>query len=429
MATRVRPRGAGTRTEDNYFHGYTGVAEPHDIDDIRTDRERRRAERNERVARRAEVRVVGSVDYALLFIVILLVMFGIVMVFSSSHMISMRIRGTPFHFLRLNLIYAGIGFIAMFFLANFRYELFRSVSLLSYAVALGLLVLVILIGEEINGARRWIWIGREGGAGFQFQPSELARAALIFTMAYLIEKFPGITRTFKGLLILLATVVIMAGLIWYPGGTSIAIITTTIGLGMIAVASPHFWKLGVLGGVGASLFVGYLAWENRMGGEGFRVERFGAWLDPFADRMDTGFQTVQSLLAIASGEWFGLGIGQSRQISFIPEPMNDIIFAVIVEELGFVGAAMVIVLFAIFIWRGIIISMRAPDIFSSMIALGIVFAIGFQAIINIGVVTNTIPNTGVNLPFISYGGTSLIVTMALAGVLLNISRYSTQRKG
>jgi len=426
MATRVRPRGAGTRTDDNYFHGYTS-ADPRDIEDIRTDRTKRSTERAERAHRRAnpEVRVIGSVDYALLFIVVLLVLFGVVMVFSSSHMISTRIHGTPFHFLRLNLIYASVGFVAMLFFANFRYELFRPMALLSYVVALGLLVLVIFIGEEINGARRWIRLGGEGG--FQFQPSELARAALIFTMAYLIEKFPGITRTFRGLFVLLAVVGAMVLLIVLPGGLSVGVITVTVGLGMIAVASPHFWKLGIFGGIGAAGFAGYLFWEMRMG-DGFRGRRFSAWLDPFSDRLDTGFQTVQSLLAIASGEWFGLGAGQSRQVSFIPEPMNDIIFAIIVEEFGFVGAAMVIIMFGIFIWRGIIVSMRAPDTFSSMIALGIVFAIGFQAIINIGVVTNTIPNTGVNLPFISYGGTSLIVTMALAGVLLNISRYSTQRR-
>ena len=423
MATRVRPRGMGTRAEDNYFSGYAN-AEAH-IENGRTNRTSRRTER---VTRRAEpeVRVIGSVDYALLIVVIILVLFGIVMVFSSSHMISTRIHGTPFHFLRLNLFFAGVGFILMLFFANFRYELFRPLALLSYAVALGLLVLVIFFGEEINGARRWIRIG--GPNGFQFQPSELARASLIFTMAFLIEKFPNVTRTFKGLFMLVMVVGLMVGLIVLPGGLSVGVITTTVGLGMIAVASPHFWKLGILGGAGAAGFAGYLFWEMRMG-DGFRGRRFSAWLDPFADRLDTGFQTVQSLLAIASGQWFGLGAGQSRQVSFIPEPMNDIIFAIIVEEFGFIGAAMVIMLFGIFIWRGIIVSMRAPDTFSSMIALGIVFAIGFQAIINIAVVTNTIPNTGVNLPFISYGGTSLVVTMALAGVLLNISRYSTQRKG
>lgn len=420
MATRVRPRSMGTRAEDNYLPSYTN-AESH-TKNSRTGR------RTERVTRRAEpeVRVIGSVDYALLIVVILLVMFGIVMVFSSSHMISTRIHGTPFHFLRLNLFFSGVGFILMLFFANFRYELFRPLSLLSYAVALGLLVLVIFFGEEINGARRWIRIG--GPNGFQFQPSELARASLIFTMAFLIEKFPNITRSFKGLFMLAVVVGLMVGLIVLPGGLSVGIITTTVGLGMIAVASPHFWKLGILGGIGAAGIGGYLFWDMRMG-DGFRGGRLGAWLDPFADRLDTGFQTVQSLLAIASGQWFGLGAGQSRQVSFIPEPMNDIIFAIIVEEFGFIGAAMVITMFGIFIWRGIIVSMRAPDTFSSMIALGIVFAIGFQAIINIAVVTNTIPNTGVNLPFISYGGTSLVVTMALAGVLLNISRYSTQRKG
>jgi len=414
MATRTRPRSSGTTYSGDYYQDYTN-ATPQEYE--QTERLKRRRTTRET----PDIRVVGSVDYALLFVVILLVLFGVIMVFSSSHMISNRIFGHPFNFFINTLIFAGIGFVVMLFLANFNYELLRPLSTFVYAISIGLLILVILFGEEIHGARRWINIGT-----FQFQPSELARAGLIFTMAYLIEKYPGLPKTFRGIFALTLVVGVIVALIVFPGGLSVGIITTAVGLGMIAVASPHFTKLGIFGGIVGGGLVGFLHWQYVTGG-GFRGARYGAWLDPFAYRLNTGYQTVQSLLAISSGSWFGLGVGQSHQVSFVPEAMNDIIFAIAVEEFGFVGAVLIIAMFGVFIWRGILIAMRAPDTYSAMIAIGIVFAIGFQAIINIAVVTNTIPNTGVNLPFISYGGTSLIVTMALVGVLLNISRYSKQK--
>jgi len=370
----------------------------------------------------AEVRVVGSVDYVLLFVVSVLVLFGIVMVFSASYMTAAR-AGDPFHFLQRSIPFAAVGFLVMFFLSNFNYELIRPLSTLLYGISIGLLVLVLFIGEGPGNVARWItlpFIGR-------FQPSEVARAAVIFMLAYMIERHPKLPRTLSGLAFLSAIVGIVVALIALPGGFTVAIITAAIGLIMIAIASPYFWRLAALGGIGAAGVGGFLWWQY-VTEAGFRGGRFGVWLDPFSDRRGLGYQTIQSLFAIASGEWFGLGIGNSRQATFVPEAHNDIIFAIIVEELGFVGGVVILTLFALFIWRGIIASMRAPDTFSAMVALGIVFAIGFQAIINIAVVTNTIPNTGVNLPFISYGGTSLLVSMALTGILLNISRYSVQKK-
>ena len=369
-----------------------------------------------------EVRLVASVDYVVLFIVSVLVLIGVVMVFSASHLTAAVRHGSAYHFLQRNLIFAALGFFAMLFLANFNYELIRPLSTLFYAACIVLLILVIFIGSDAGGATRWINL-----FGFQFQPSELARAGVIFIMAYLIEKYPKLPRTFLGLVFLGAFVALVAILIALPGGMTVAIITSTIGLGMIAVASPFFWWLALVGGIGAAGVGGFLWWSFTTGAD-FRGSRIGAWLDPFSDPLGFGFQPINALYAIAGGEWFGLGVGNSNQVTFIPEAQNDIIFAIIVEELGFIGAALILILFALFIWRGIIISMRAPDTFSAMVALGIVFAIAIPTIINIGVVTNTIPNTGVNLPFISYGGTSLLVSMAMVGVLLNISRYSVQRK-
>ena len=384
-----------------------------------------------RTAREAtpEVRVVASVDYALLFIVVVLVLIGVVMVFSASYWwATTRFGGDPFHFLRPHIFFAVGGFLVMLLFANINYELLRPLTTLLYAVSVGLLILVIFIGDDGGGATRWIDI-----LGFRFQPSEVARAAVIFMMAFMIEKYPALPRSIPGLALLTATLAVIPVLIALPGGFTAAIISAAIGLGMIVVASPLFWWIMIPGGAMAAGAVAYIRWAVTTGGGpaifgGFRHGRILAWIDPFSDPRDFGFQPINGLYAIASGGWFGQGIGNSRQVTFIPEPHNDMIFAVIVEELGFLGAAVIIILFAMFIWRGILTSMRAPDTFSSMIALGIVFAIGLPAVINIGVVTNTIPNTGVNLPFISYGGTSLLVSMALVGVLLNISRYSVQKK-
>jgi len=370
----------------------------------------------------AEVRIVGSVDYVLLLITILLVLIGVVLVFSASYSIADIRFGNPFLFFRRNLAFAGAGFVIMLFLANFSYENIRPLSWLLYLVTVGLLVLVMLIGEEHGGAVRWIQVPVIGN----FQPSEISRATIIFMLAYLIERNPKWPRTLIGLAILSGMVCIFVALIFLPGGFTVAIITSVVGFGLIGVASPHFWKF-VVAGVIAAAGVGGWLWQSYISGADFRGGRFGVWLDPFSDPLDGGYQTIQSLYAIALGRWFGVGIDNSVQATFVPEPHNDIIFAIAIEVFGFFGAVVIILLFALFIWRGIITAMRAPDTFGALTALGIVFAIGFQAVINIAVVTNTIPNTGVNLPFISYGGTSLIVSMAMAGVLLNISRYSVQK--
>ena len=369
----------------------------------------------------AEVRVVGSVDYGLLLVVSVLVLFGAVMVFSASYMMAGVRFGDPFRFFRLTVIFAAVGFAAMLFLANFSYEFIKKLTMPLYLFSIALLILVIFIGEEGGGATRWLYIPVIGN----FQPSELARASIIFTMAYLIDKYPKLPRSFIGIGVLLLVLGVVPLLIALPGGFTVALITGAIGFAIIAVAGPFFWRFLVAGAIAAAGVGAFLYWEYVTDG-GFRGGRFGVWLDPFSDRQGRGYQIIQSLFAIASGGWFGLGVGQSQQASFVPEPHNDIIFAIAIEEFGFFGAVVILLMFAVFIWRGIVIAMRAPDTFSSLVALGIVFAIGFQAIINIAVVTNTIPNTGVNLPFISYGGTSLLISMALAGILLNISRYSVQ---
>jgi len=373
---------------------------------------------------------VGSMDYTIYIVVTILVLIGVVMVFSASYVTTgnrERFGFDPFFFLRRNIIFALLGFVLMNAIARVSYELIKPFVYIIYAVTIGLLVAVMIIGVASGGAIRWLPMPVIG----QFQPSEVAKAAMIFMMAFLVEKHPNALASWKGFFTFSAIVGVMTALVFY-GGFSSALIVGAIGFGMIFVASPYLWRFIFAAGGAVASIVGYLMLMSMRLGEateegirgGFRGARFDAWLDPFADPLNHGFQIVQSLYAIASGGWFGLGIGRSRQASFVPEAHNDIIFAIIVEELGFVGASMILLLFGVFIWRGIIVAINAPDTFSSMVAIGVVFSIALQAVINIAVVTNAIPNTGVTLPFISFGGTSLIVSMALTGVLLSISKYT-----
>lgn len=368
---------------------------------------------------------VGSMDVTIFFVVTLLVLIGIIMVFSASYTMAANFsvfNFDPFFFLRRNSWLVLGGFLIMITLSNVSYEVYRPTSWIIYLVALGLSVAVIFIGIMTGGAQRWIPFP----VIQQFQPSEMAKLALIFFMAFLIEKYPNVLRSWSGLLAFGAVVGLLALPTVY-GSFSATLILVSIGIAMIFVASPHFWRFVALGAGFVALVSLYLIWDYNVGG-GFRGSRMGVWRDPWIDRFGFGFQAIQALFAIAGGEWFGLGIGQSIQATFLPAPHNDIIFAVIVEELGLVGAGMVLMLFVILIWRGVVVALNAPDAFSSMVAFGIVFSLGFQTIINVAVASNTIPNTGVTLPFISYGGTSLFISMGMVGILLSISRYSKDRE-
>jgi len=367
---------------------------------------------------------VGSMDYTIYLVVALLVLIGVVMVFSASYGTTVRYEHynfDPFFYLRRNAIMAAVGFVVLHIAANVNYEHLRRLAIPIYVVALGLSAAVIIIGFASGGAVRWLPFP----VIQRFQPSEVAKAALIFMIAYLLDKSPTRLKTWSGLIFMGGVVALITGVVAY-GGFSSALIVASIGFGMIFIASPHIWRFVIGGGLATTAIVAAL-WIDATFGSGFRGGRFRAWLDPWAYEQTRGFQVIQSLYAIASGGWFGSGIGQSRQATFVPESHHDIIFAIIVEELGFIGAALILLLFAIFIWRGIKVALNSHSTFASMTAIGIVFAIAFQALINVAVVTNSIPNTGVTLPFISYGGTSLIISMGLAGVLLNISRHTKAR--
>lgn len=360
-------------------------------------------------------------DFGLLFVVLTLVLFGVVMIFSASYYTTMSseiYNYDMFYYLKRQGLWAVLGTIGMFVAMNIPYQFWKRMAPLAYILSNLILLALPFIGTEKKGQVRWIEIGP-----MQFQPSEFTKLAVIlFLSVYIInhrKDLANVVGFVKACLVL----GIPVGLIALTN-FSTALLLLLVGLTMLFIASPKIWYF-VAGGLALIPIGAILIIPEKFR---YRLERITTWLDPWSDPTDSGFQTIQSLYAVASGGLFGVGLGQSRQKSFIPEAHNDIIFAIICEELGLIGAALVVVLFAVLVWRGIRIAINARDNFGMLVATGISATIAFQSLINIGVVTNTIPNTGQPLPFISYGGTSLVFTMGMMGILLNISKYPKDLK-
>ena len=366
-----------------------------------------------------------NMDYTLLITAILLTLFGIVMVYSSSYYTASTSAAFGYDMfgpVRSQIMAAIVGVAAMLIMSSLSYsKVLRKFTFPAYIGSIGLLLYTAWKGEIVNGARRWINLPVIG----RFQPSEVAKIAIIMMTAHLIVNRKNWADTIGGIIKIGAFIGIVAAVIGKgTNNWSSAIIICIIGFGIIFVASSKTWPFVLGGGVAAGGLTILLA----MGGDAVRSGRFSAWLDPFSDPTDKGFQIVQSLYAIGSGGMFGLGLGQSRQkLGFIPEAHNDIIFSVICEELGFIGAFLVLFLFGVYIWRAIKIALNAKDLYGCLLATGVALMVGSQALINIAVVTNSMPNTGVPLPFISHGGTSLDVMLFCTGILLNISRYQKVR--
>ena len=335
------------------------------------------------------------------------------MVFSSSYYYAMTDSrfNDKFYFFSRQFRWAIVGIVAMVMCMSINTEFFRRISVLAYGGIILILMAVLVIGVATKGSQRWLEV-----LGTSFQPSEFAKfIIIIFMSGFVIKHRQWLNGNFIMFIKCALPVIIAAGLI-ATENLSTGIVVMAVGLMIMFVASNKVMNFVVFG------MLGFLGFVVLVVIEPYRMARIKGWLDPWSDLIGNGYQIVQSLYAVASGGLFGLGIGQSRQKTFIPESYNDIIFSIICEELGLVGAIVVILLFLILIWRGIKIAMTAKDKYSSYAATGIVTMIAVQVIINIAVVTNTMPNTGMPMPFISYGGTSLVVTMASMGLLLNISR-------
>ncbi len=365
--------------------------------------------------------IFGKGDMDTVFFIILLVILtvGLIMLFSAGFANALYYHGDSLYFIKRQAAFAIIGIAAMLLISKIDYHVLHKFALPLYGLSL-LLLVIVLFFPAINGAKRWIMIP------VQFQPSEIAKFSVILLFSHLISLDPKGMATFKGgflkYMLLLLPIVVLLLLEPHLSGT---IIMIAICFAMLFIGGT---KLRWFGLSAAVVPVGILAIVVS-GKIEYAMTRINGWLDPFSDIQGDTYQTVQSLIAIGSGGLFGKGLGNSIQkFLFLPEPQNDFIFAIICEELGFIGALGIIVLFALLIWRGLQISLKAPDKFGALLSAGIIIQIGIQVALNIAVVTNTLPNTGISLPFFSYGGTSLLMLLAQMGVVLSVSRYSHLKK-
>ena len=357
----------------------------------------------------------GNYDVTLIAVIFILVFFGLVMVFSASAPTALAYEGNEYHFIIRQGICAILGFFAMFICANIDYHIYGKWAFPILVASLLILFTVYIpgIGMVINDARRWIGIG-----GLSLQPSEITKIGVIIFFSYSLSIMKSKIRQFwRGVMMYLVILGIFAIVLMKQPHFSCTVVLCLSCVVIMFVAGAKIWHFGVLAvlaGIAGTILVLK---------EPYRLERVLTFLEPFADTADSGYQITNSLYAIGSGGLFGLGLGMSRQkLLYLPEPHNDFIFAIICEELGLLGALVVVVLFGMLIWRGYRIAQTARDSYGSYLATGITSLIGIQTVLNIAVVTSSVPVTGVALPFFSYGGTSLVIMLASIGILLNVSK-------
>lgn len=363
----------------------------------------------------------GGIDLTFMFLVLILLAIGLIMLFSASYASAYYEMGNSFYYISRQLLFAIVGIIGMFVVASIDYHILHRFAFLIYIGTVFLLILVLFVHTR-EDARRWIPLGFT-----TFQPSELAKFAIVLIFAHLIstnyDKMKDPKYGVWPFLALMGIVVLLMLLEPHLSGT---ILILSIGIIMMFVGGTDL-KWFMIGGLllAAAVVVIVLI----PGVIPYAMSRIEHWRDPWLDPQGKGFQTIQSLYAIGSGGLMGVGIGNSRQKHlYLPEPQNDFIFSVVCEELGFIGATLIILVFVLLIWRGYVIAMRCRDRFGSMLAIGLTTQVGVQTILNIAVVSNTIPNTGISLPFFSSGGTALVMLLAEMGVILSISRQTNLEK-
>lgn len=368
----------------------------------------------------------GKFDMPFLLLTLALLGVGLVMLFSASHAKAYYYLSSSYYYIGKQLTFAVVGVVAMLAASFVNYQWLRQFSWLMYGVSF-VMVAACYLFQADNGAKRWIWIG-----DFGFQPSEIAKFAIIVLFSHLMTRDASKMQNFKlGTLRYIILYGAMAVVVVFQPHLSATILMGGITVVMMFVGGSkisHMLGIGAVGGAGLVTVI--IAFSQIMAGRFAHVlTRLSYWLDPFATNDAGAYQTKQSLLAIGSGGLLGVGLGESRQKHmYLPEVQNDFVFSVICEELGFVGATMIIILFAMTIWRGFTIALRAKDRFGCLLAVGLTTQFGLQAMLNIAVVTNFIPNTGISLPLFSSGGTALMMMMGQLGFILSVSRQSTYEK-
>ncbi|MDF2909258.1 MAG: stage sporulation protein [Sporolactobacillus laevolacticus] len=356
-----------------------------------------------------------SPDLFLLVTTFVLLAIGLMMVYSASAVLAANRFGDSLYFLKRQLLFAAVGVGLMFAVMRIDYHFWRSWAKIGLAGCYVLLALVLIPGVGLvrGGASSWLGVG-----AFSIQPSEFMKVALILFLAkYLSEHQSNLPSFKKGLIPSFMPVLLAFGLIMLQPdlGTGMVLVLTC--LIMIFIAGAQIKHFAIMGAIGVLGIVGLILSAP------YRMKRLTSFVDPWQDPKGSGFQIIQSLLAIGPGGLLGFGLGQSRQkYQYLPEPQTDFIFSIVAEELGFIGAAMVLLLFCLLLWRGILIAVKAPDLFGTLLAVGITGMIAIQIMINIAVVTGLIPVTGITLPFLSYGGSSLTLMLVSIGILLNVSK-------
>ena len=362
-------------------------------------------------------------DLPFLVLVLTLVAFGLVMLYSASYAVALYRRNDAFAYIRPQLLFAAVGLIALYLASRVDYHIYHKLAWPMLGLSLVLLV-VVLFMPEYNGCKRWIVLPGLG----TLQPSEIAKFSVILTFSHIISlNHQRMKRFSVGVLPFAAILGVLAVLMLLEPHLSGTLLLFGIGAVLMFVGGTGMRWFALAGGLGAVAIAGAVILLPDL--VPYAADRLSSWIDPFSDPLGDGHQTIQSLYAIGSGGATGLGLGNSRQkYLYVPEPQNDFIFSILCEELGFIGACLVILLFVLLLLRGAVIALRAPDKFGALLTVGFVVQVVMQAVLNMAVVTNTIPNTGISLPFFSSGGTSLMMLLGEMGIVLSVSRQGLQEK-
>ena len=352
-------------------------------------------------------------DYGLLLCVLILVVFGLVVLYSTSAYNGRVKFADSAYYLKKQFFATSLGLMAMYVVSKIDYHKWERLAWLGYLLSILLSTAVLFFGDEYNGSKRWLALGP-----LSFQPSEFAKVAVILLLSSVISRRVKKMKSLKQMFLVMLLILPIVGLVG-TNNLSTAIIIMGIAVILVFVASPKYAQFFIAGGAVILFGAVFIMMEA------YRAERLRIWLNP--EKYEKGYQTLQGLYAIGSGGLFGVGYGQSMQkLGFVPEAQNDMIFSIICEEFGLIGAILLMLLFLLMGWRLLMIAVHVTDLFGCMIAVGTMGHIMIQVILNIAVVTNTIPNTGITLPFISYGGTSVLFLLSEMGLALNVSRHVTK---
>ena len=366
---------------------------------------------------RARAASLPTFDIPFLLILLLLLSYGLIMLFSAGYAVALYRRGDAYTYIRPQLLFAALGVLAMYAASLVDYHVWHRLAWPMLGISL-LLLTIVLFMPEYNGCKRWIVLPGLG----TLQPSEIAKFSIVLVFSHIIslnhDRMKSFSTGVVPFALILGVVTVLMLLEPHLSGT---LLILSIGAVLMFVGGTGLHWFGLAGGLGAAAIAAAVIALPEL--VPYATDRLASWRDPFADPLGEGHQTIQSLYAIASGGLAGLGLGNSRQkYLYVPEPQNDFIFSILCEELGFIGAALVVALFLLLLLRGMSIAVRARDKFGALLVVGFVVQVTLQAILNMAVVTNTIPNTGISLPFFSSGGTSLILLLAEMGVMVNIGR-------